>query len=154
MRFGDRSKAAKLTVSPAWPRPPFGLTAGQQFLTYRPVPANEEGKHSPHDPFIFQQLSELEKARPFLQEFLPPLLARKVRWEALELVQSRFVDPQLRSHFSDLVYRAEWEESGEHNKTLFFYLLFEHKSFVDKLAPLQVLVGMVSLWQEWVRERV
>jgi predicted transposase YdaD len=117
------------------------------------VPAQEPDSfpHAPHDPLVFQQFSQLEKVRPFLQEVLPTRVAQAVRWPALKLMQSRFVDPQLRSHFSDLVYQAAWEREAE---PLFFYLLFEHKSFVDVLTPLQILVGMVSLWQEWARDRV
>lgn len=117
------------------------------------MPANqaEPGKPAPHDPLVFQQFSRVENAAPFLKEVVPPGLASQVHWPTLQLVQSRFVDARLRSHFSDLVYRANWQTGDE--DSLFFYFLFEHKSFVDLLAPLQLLVGMVAIWQEYIRDR-
>jgi len=59
----------------------------------------------------------------------------------LKVGQLRYVDEQLRSLLPDLVFEAEWT-SGE---PLRFYVIFEHKSWVDSLTLLQLFKGQARI---------
>jgi predicted transposase/invertase (TIGR01784 family) len=68
---------------------------------------------------------------------------------ALRLVKDSFVDDTLQEHFSDLLCEVDLQDRGK----AFVYVLFEHKSYVDAMTPLQVLRYMVRVWDYGMRQR-
>ena len=103
---------------------------------------------NPHDRFFKQALGRPEVARDFLVHYLPAEVTAVLDLERPESVPATFVDPELREHFADLVYRVPCREGG----SAWVYLLFEHKSAPDPLTPLQVLRYMVRGWEHQLKE--
>ena len=97
---------------------------------------------NPHDKFFKEMLAQPEAARTFLRDFLPPAVAMQIDLSRLQLVKDSFVDEALQEHFSDLVYEVALRDYG----SAFVCVLFEHKSYVDSMTPLQVLRYMVHGW--------
>ena len=105
---------------------------------------------NPHDRFFKSSFSDLALAKDFLRNFLPSGVIACLDLESLEITQDSFVDEQLRSSQSDLLYQVSME-SGD---TGWVYLLFEHKSYQDPLVPFQLLRYMVRIWERQVREQL
>ena len=63
---------------------------------------------------------------------------------SLEITKDSFIDPNLQSHFSDLLYKVGLQDQGQ---TL-IYVLFEHKSFPERYVALQLLGYMVRIWEQ------
>jgi hypothetical protein len=104
---------------------------------------------NPHDKFFKEMLTQPEAARIFLRDFLPPTVAEQLDLSRLQLVKDSFIDETLQAHFSDLVY----EVALRHADSALVCVLFEHKSYVDSMTPLQVLRYMVHGWEYSVRQR-
>jgi predicted transposase YdaD len=63
-------------------------------------------------------------------------------------VKDSFVDESLEEHFADLIFEVALRQRGQ----AFVCILFEHKSYVDSLAALQVLRYMVKGWEYSLRQ--
>ncbi len=103
--------------------------------------------HSPHDRFFKQIFSRLETAREFLRAHLPPPLAAAIKWQMLKLQPGSFVDERLAAYSSDLLYSVELLGAP-----LLLYCLFEHRSTVDPNMPFRLLVYMVRIWEQWLKQ--
>jgi predicted transposase/invertase (TIGR01784 family) len=101
-----------------------------------------------HDAFFKDLFTRIEVARDFLANHLPPDVSSALDLSALELVKDSFIDPELQSHFSDILYRVKLKGGG----TGFVYILFEHKSWPEKFVALQLLTYMVRIWEMALRE--
>jgi len=100
--------------------------------------------HNPHDVFFKQYLSHPPAAADFLRQHLPAAVASLLDLTQLHLEKDSFVDEQLRTHFSDLVYRTMTTVQTP----LAVSLLFEHKSYPDEWVDFQVLRYQVRLWEQ------
>jgi len=60
----------------------------------------------------------------------------------IEIVKESFIEKELKEYFSDLLYKVSLAESPA-----YLYMLFEHKSYPDRLTALQVLEYMVKIWR-------
>ena len=65
---------------------------------------------NPHDAFFKQYLGYPHVAADFLRQHLPAEVVQLLDLTQLQLQKDSFVDEQLRSHFSDLVYRTVTNE--------------------------------------------
>ncbi len=89
---------------------------------------------APHDAFFRESFGRWEIALDFLRHHLPPELLAAIDLDTLEISKDTYVSKELRSTYSDLVYRVRFQ-GGE----LVIYLLFEHKSSPEHWTPLQLL---------------
>jgi predicted transposase/invertase (TIGR01784 family) len=105
---------------------------------------------NPHDLFFRETFSRPEVARDFMTEYLPAKVVAVLDLNSLELQKDSFIDPELREHFSDLLYRVQQRDGNEAN----VYLLLEHKSSPDVQVALQLLRYMVRHWERAQREKV
>ena len=105
---------------------------------------------NPHDLFFRETFSRPEVARDFMTEYLPAKVVAVLDLNSLELQKDSFIDPELREHFSDLLYRVQQRDGNEAN----VYLLLEHKSSPDVQVALQLLRDMVRHWERAQREKV
>ena len=85
----------------------------------------------------------VEKKLPpiFLSMYLPDEITQHINLDTLKMSKDTFVDEELRSHFSDLLYTVKHRKEDLH-----LYLLFEHKSSPDSWISLQLLRYMVKIW--------
>jgi hypothetical protein len=108
---------------------------------------NDKRKGPIHDPFVIKEMMDLPQARSLFQQYLPPKSSTRVQWNKLQVFASRLVDEELRSNYPDILFSAEWD-TGE---PVLFYLLFEHKSWIDPQTLLQLLRGMLSAWEAFLK---
>ena len=103
---------------------------------------------NPHDHFFKEILSRQEEARDFVLHYLPEEIVRLLDTDTLELTKDSFIDPELREHFSDLLYRVQLR-SGQ---GAYVYLLFEHKSWPEGEIAFQLLRYMVRIWEQYLKQ--
>ncbi|RIK24795.1 MAG: transposase, partial [Chloroflexi bacterium] len=104
--------------------------------------------HNPHDKFFQTVFGRKEWAQAFLTQHLPQPVAQLVDLTTLELQPGSFVDPNLREHFTDLLYKAQRKDG----KPSYIYMLFEHKSYPERFASFQLLRYLVRIWERELRE--
>jgi len=104
---------------------------------------------TPHDHFFKRLISQREAAQDFVRYYLPQELVRLMDLSTLELCKDSFVDAELRSHFSDLLYNVRWQGGGEAH----VYVLFEHKSAPDRWVAFQLLRYLVRIWEQDLQQR-
>ena len=105
---------------------------------------------NPHDQFARAVFSRPDIAADFLTHYLPPEIAARLDCAALELVQSTFVDSELQSHHTDVLYRVPRRDTAE---AVYVYVLLEHKSYPDKWVAFQLLRYMTRIWESvWNRK--
>jgi predicted transposase/invertase (TIGR01784 family) len=105
---------------------------------------------NPHDLFFRETFSRLEVARDFMANYLPVEVTAVLDLSTLELQKDSFIDPDLRAHFSDMLYRVWLRDGNEAN----VYLLLEHKSSPDVQVALQLLRYMVRHWERAQRDKI
>ena len=102
---------------------------------------------SPHDALVKSAFSQIEHATGLLRQVLSPELAARVDFTTLALCPGSFVDEALRERHTDLLFAAK---IAGHEARI--YLLFEHKSQVEALLPLQLLRYLLRAWEAWLVE--
>jgi predicted transposase/invertase (TIGR01784 family) len=98
---------------------------------------------NPHDKFFKEALAQPGAALAFLRDYLPPEVVVQLDLTTLTPSKDSFVDAWLQEYFADLVFEVELRD----RRAAYVCFLFEHKSYVDPWAPLQVLHYMVLAWR-------
>ncbi|OQC31070.1 MAG: hypothetical protein BWX67_01370 [Thermotogae bacterium ADurb.Bin062] len=98
-----------------------------------------------HDKFFKEVLGDIETAKSFLQHYLPPKIVRLIDPESITIEKDSYVEKDLSEYFFDLLFRVKMQQEEG-----YVYLLFEHKSKVDKHVSLQLLGYMTSIWKKTV----
>lgn len=111
-------------------------------------PKGDASIQNPHDGFFKQTFGQVGFAREFLAKFLPEDVTRCFELSALEPVGESFVDDELRQTQSDLVFTVPLVAGG----AAVVYLLFEHKSYADRLTVFQMLKYVVRINERRLRE--
>ena len=83
----------------------------------------------------------------FLRCQLPPGLLEEIDLATLEISKDTYVAADLRSAYSDLVYRVRHRDGP-----LAIYLLFEHKSSPEHWTLLQLLRYLVAAGDEYRKQ--
>jgi len=97
---------------------------------------------NPHDTFFKRTLSDKEVARSFLKNYLPSEILEEVNLNDLKIVKDSFVDKVLKESYSDILFNVEIN-----NRQGYIYILFEHKSYYDKILAVQLLAYMADIWE-------
>ncbi|RRR76009.1 MAG: hypothetical protein EI684_03700, partial [Candidatus Viridilinea halotolerans] len=105
---------------------------------------------NPHDKFFKAIFSQPGAVALFLREFLPAEVTALFDLAHLQPIKDSFVDATLQEHFSDLLFEVPLH--GVEGQA-FVCILFEHKSYVERLTPLQVLRYMVQSWDTMQRQQ-
>ncbi|MBD3316263.1 MAG: hypothetical protein GF344_10785 [Chitinivibrionales bacterium] len=93
--------------------------------------------HHPHDSFVRYSLGRVDIVASLVRDYLPADLVGGIDLESLEITKESYVDQDLASHYSDIVYRLRIA-----GQEALIYLLFEHKSYSDQFAPYQLFTGI------------
>lgn len=102
----------------------------------------EKRSANPHDAFFRRMLARPERAAEFLRWYLPPKISALLDLTTLALEDTSFIDPDLREHFSDLLFRVRLKGGGE----AFVLILLEHKSSPEPRVALQLLRYEALTW--------
>jgi predicted transposase/invertase (TIGR01784 family) len=97
---------------------------------------------NPHDKFFKEVFSHKDTAGDFLANYLPEPVLNLLDRDRIEIVKESFIEKDLKEYFSDILYKVYLAESPA-----YLYMLFEHKSYPDRLTALQVLEYMVKIWR-------
>lgn len=92
-----------------------------------------------HDKFIKDILSELTYAVDLLKEILPSEIRQTLDWNTISQESDSFVDDEFHEYFSDALFSVDRNFDSSRNQTIQLYLLFEHKSSLDKRIHFQLL---------------
>jgi predicted transposase/invertase (TIGR01784 family) len=103
---------------------------------------------TPHDSLVRAILSRPEHAAGYLRHLLRPALAARFDWSTLRLVSGSYVDQALRGRHSDLLFSVKCDGAD-----VLIYLLLEHQSTDDPLMAFRLLLYMVRIWEQMVREK-
>jgi predicted transposase/invertase (TIGR01784 family) len=101
-----------------------------------------------HDLIFKETLSRLRSAIVFLAHYLPGNVTALLDLNSVERLPDSFVDPELREHFSDLLYRVKLRRGGD----AFVFVLMEHKSSPDDTVAFQLLRYIVRIWEKHARQ--
>lgn len=101
---------------------------------------------NPHDAFFKQFMTKPEIAADFLTQHLPANVLALLDLTTLDEQKESFIDPELRQHFSDVLYQVQTKRG----RPLYIYQLFEHKSYPDKWVAFQLLRYKVRIWEKEV----
>lgn len=102
-----------------------------------------------HDAFFKFAFSDARHAASAIRGILPPELRDQIDFDAFELQPGSYVDEELASRHTDLMFRTRLTGSDE---PAWVYLLFEHQSSTDQTMPLRMLGYMVRAWTDFVRD--
>lgn len=102
---------------------------------------------NPHDRFFKQVMSNPGIARDFIQNYLPADVVEHMDLSSLELSAESFVDAALQAHHTDLLFTLKLRDGDDG----LVYLLFEHKSYADRLVAFQLLRYLVRIWEHSLR---
>lgn len=108
----------------------------------------DEPLHQPHDSIFKWTFRQVETAAAVFRAFLPQSLTRHLDLQRAELVPGSFVDEQLKTRLSDLLFKVP-----VHGGEILVYLLFEHQSREDYWTALRLLGYMVRIWEHWRRDQ-
>jgi len=101
---------------------------------------------SPHDAFFKQVFGVPENAAAELRAVLPAAISARLDWATFERVDASFVDPDLSTSESDLVFSVR---IGARRALVF--ILFEHQSTSDPMMGVRLLRYVVRIWERWAR---
>ena len=102
---------------------------------------------NPHDKFFKEVLSREEIAREFMIHYLPSDVVDLFDMTSLEIKKDSFIEKGLKEYFSDLLYRVDTKDGD----ASYVYVLFEHKSYPERLISLHLLRYMVRIWEQAVK---
>jgi hypothetical protein len=103
---------------------------------------------SPHDALFRAAFSRRENAAAELRAVLPEAVVARIDWSTLRLTDGHYVDADLVSRQSDLLYTADLGGTP-----VAVYVLIEHQSSADALMPFRMLRYMVRIWEKWMADR-
>ena len=102
---------------------------------------------NPHDEFFKAVFGKPENTAEFLRKFLPKDVLSVLDLGSLKPVKDSLVGKELKSYYSDLLFTVKSQKDIG-----YVYILFEHKSYKDRLLPLQLLRYLVRLYERHLRE--
>jgi len=85
-----------------------------------------------HDHFFKESMERVQIAQGFARLILSEKIPLKIDYSSLTIEKETWINSMLMQHAADVLYRAEIEDTKDQ-----LFLLFEHKSYVDKTAVFQ-----------------
>jgi len=125
-------------LPPADRPPPDGKSSGRK---------SPGGQPTPHDSVFRRFFGVPENAASELRAVLPPDLAARLDLGALDPVPGSFIDGELTSRHSDLLFKTNLDGSDA-----YVYLLIEHQSSNDPLMAFRMLRYMTRIWEQYLRQ--
>jgi predicted transposase YdaD len=105
-------------------------------------------QRTPHDALFKAGFESPSHAAALFRQMLPAELADVIDWQTIRREAGSFVDPELASRHTDLLFSVRAPGQDE-NTRLLLYLLVEHQSTNDPAMPLRMLVYLVRIWEAY-----
>ncbi len=100
--------------------------------------------HQPHDRFFSRTFSRMDLAEDILLSNIPAI-ADLIQPGTLEQTGESFINAKLGKMYSDLLLKAK-SKSG--NKTVYIYILLEHKSYHEPDVSYDLLGYLYQIWEK------
>ena len=97
-----------------------------------------------HDKFFKEVFTRKDTAEEFLRHYLPENIVGLLDLDSLEYTKDSFVDRHLKEYFSDLLLRLYLNDGSPG----YVYILFEHKSYLERSIAFHILRYMVKIWEK------
>jgi predicted transposase/invertase (TIGR01784 family) len=110
-------------------------------------PTEEKKLTNPHDRFFKQMLSRPEVATDLMRYYLPAEIVTLLDLTTVQIAKDSFVDKELQTHFSDLLYQVRTQDGNP----AYIYTLFDHKSYSDSDVAFQLLRYKARIWEQLPR---
>ena len=104
--------------------------------------SKQESVHNPHDTFFKSLMSDPQNVRDFISGFLPAEIATKIDLGTIKHKDREQLTKKNRRLHLDLVLTCKLAGNDAE-----IYILFEHKSMLDKLTLVQILTYCAALWE-------
>lgn len=99
--------------------------------------------HDPHDRLFRNFLADINKAKDFLETYLPENIKKQCDFSALSFKPGSFVEKDLKHHFSDILYSVKIAGSEG-----YIYTLIEHETIPNKLTPFKLLRYQIAIMKQ------
>ena len=106
--------------------------------------------NNPHDKLFKAILQDKTLAIDYFQQFLPTHLVKNLDFESLTLTANSYVDDKLSANYADVVFTCKIKNKGTQ---VDLAILLEHKSYVDKNAPVQLLYYVATAWMQAIANK-
>jgi len=100
-----------------------------------------------HDALAKKFLTDINSARTFLTLHLGAQIIAKCDMSTLTIESGSYIDDELRSRFSDILYRIELKNKSS---CVYMYLLVEHQSSAEELMPVRILRYQLEIIQNHI----
>ena len=107
---------------------------------------NEINKNNIHDKSYKDLFSNKETFLNLIQSFVSNTWENKLTKENLILVNKSYILSDYEEQESDIVYKANFNGND-----VFFYVLLEFQSSVDFRMPIRLLLYMIEIWRDILR---
>lgn len=104
---------------------------------------SKQGAHHPHDKAYKFLLSSRKLFAELLHSFVERGWVDEIDESQLMKVDKSYILQDFREREADLVYRMEWND-----RQIIFYVLMEMQSVVDFQMPYRLLLYMVEIWRD------
>lgn len=98
---------------------------------------------NPHDHFFKETFGDVEVVKQFAKHYIPERFLRIIDINTLAPLKDSFVQDELVSAYSDLLFSIRIG-----NREGYVYFLFEHKSYPENDVALQLLGYMTEIWKQ------
>lgn len=99
--------------------------------------------HDPHDRLFRNFLADINKAKDFLEAYLPDNIKKQCDFSALTFKPGSFVEKDLKHHFSDILYSVKIADTES-----YIYTLIEHETTPNKLTPFKLLRYQIAIMKQ------
>jgi len=106
------------------------------------MPKPEISLKHPHDSFFKKLFDNEENIRDFLKAYLPKSLAQHIDFESIQITDTEKENKKHKKYYLDLSVDCQIQETQSK-----IYIIFEHKSYQDKLTLMQVLNYCLTIWE-------
>jgi len=106
------------------------------------MPRPELSLKHPHDSFFKKLFDNEENVRDFLKAYLPKELSKHIDFNSIKITDTEKENKKHKKYYLDLC--VDCLVSATQTK---IYIIFEHKSYYDKLTLMQTLNYCTTLWE-------
>jgi predicted transposase/invertase (TIGR01784 family) len=103
---------------------------------------------NPHDAYFRAVMSHPVDAAGELRAIMPPELVARIDWDRLSLEPGSYVDDELRSRYSDVLFSTHTTDGHE----ALIYILVEHQSRPDRFMPIRLLEYIIRIWWQYIHD--
>ncbi len=106
--------------------------------------------NNPHDKLFKAILQDQTLAVDYFNHFLPAQVVEQIDFDTLTLSNTSYIDEKLRDTYADMVFSCDLKNDAE---PIEIALLLEHKSYIDRHAPFQILYYIASAWMQAISNK-